>query len=96
MGDINLILSVLLYLFGIILLIVLIILGIRLIKLLDRADKLLDNIEAKVNSVNGLFMVASKFSEGLSTITDSLVFSITSSISKIFGRKNKNKEDHDE
>lgn len=94
MVDLSLILSVLLYTFGIILLIVLIILGIRLIKVIDRVDKLLDNVEAKVNSMNGLFMVASKFSEGLSTITDSLVFSVTSSISKIFGRKNKNKEDN--
>lgn len=94
MVDLSLVLSVLLYTFGIILLIVLIILGIRLIKVIDRVDKLLDNVEAKINSMNGLFMVANKFSDSISAITENLVFSVVSSISRIFSRKNKNKEDN--
>ena len=96
MGELNIILSVLLYTFGIILLIVLIVLGIKVINIIDKADRILDNVEGKINSLNGLFMVVNKASDGLCTITENLVFSITNSISRIFGRKKERKEDNNE
>lgn len=93
MAELNLILSVLLYIFGIILLIVLTILGIRLIRVVDKAEKLLDNVETKVNSLNSLFLVANRFSDGLSDIVESVIFAISSSVSKIFGKNSKKGKD---
>lgn len=95
MADLNLILSVLLSLFGIILLIVLIILALRMIRLVDRADKFFDNMEAKVNSLDGLFMVMNRFSDGLSTITENLVFSVVNSIARVFSRNHKKEDNHE-
>ncbi len=89
MVDINLILSVLLYLAGIILLIVLTILGIKLIYLVDKADRVLDNVEGKVNSFNALFETIDKISLGLTTISENVVSAVTSTISRVFSKKNK-------
>jgi len=95
MVELNLILSVLLYIFGIILLIVLTILGIRLIRVVDKMEKILDNVEAKVNSFNSFFLIADRFGESLSNIMETVVYSVSNSISKIFGKKSKKRKDEE-
>ncbi len=87
-------LPVLLYTFGIILLIVLIILGIRLIQILDRCDKVIDNVEEKVNSLNGIFSVINKTSYGLSMISDKVISGVVGMISRIFNKKKDKEEDY--
>lgn len=87
-------LPVLLYTFGIILLIVLIILGIRLIQILDRCDKVIDNVEEKVNSLNGVFSVINKTSYGLSMISDKVISGVVGMISRIFNKKKDKEEDY--
>ena len=86
-------LPVLLYTFGIILLIVLIILGIRLIQILDRCDKVIDNVEEKVNSLNGIFVI-NKTSYGLSMISDKVISGVVGMISRIFNKKKDKEEDY--
>lgn len=95
MDFINFVLPVLLYIFGIILLIVLIILGIRLIQVLDRVDRVVDDVEHKVNSLNGLFTIIDRTTDGLALITDRFVSAATSAISGIF-KKRKKEEDINE
>ena len=93
MDFLNVLLPVLLYVFGIILLIVLIILGIRMIQLLDKVDRVIDNVEAKVNSFNGFFEVLDKTGYGISLIGDKIVTIFTELISKIFNKNKKEEED---
>ena len=50
-------LPIVVYILLIILLIVGIILGIRLLNAMDKVDEVLDNMQRKVNSLNGLFSV---------------------------------------
>ena len=92
MEFLNIILPVLLYIFGIILLIVLIILGIRMIQILDKVDRVVDNVEQKVNSLNGLFSIVDKATDGISMVTEKVVTFATNAISKIFKRKNKEED----
>ena len=87
-------LPVVLYTFGIILLIVLIILGIRLIQILDRCDKVIDNVEEKVNSLNGIFSVINKTSYGLSMISDKVISGVVGMVSRIFNKKKDKEEDY--
>ncbi len=94
MTELNTILSVLLYLFGIILLIVLIILGIRSLAILEKADRVLDNIEKKVNSLDNLFLIMDRTSRSLTTITDKVSLSVINLISRIFSKRKKNKEEN--
>ena len=73
------------------LLVVLIILGVRLIQILDRAEKVIDNVEEKVNSLNGLFYVIDKTTSSIDLISTKVVSSIVNLISKIFGKDNEEK-----
>ena len=87
-----------LYIVAIVLLVVLIIIGLKAIKLLDKLDGLADNVEDKINSVNGAISVIKSASDGIASITDTFVYNASSAISKLFG-KNKNnykEEDFDE
>ena len=88
-------LPILLYLAGIVLLVVLIILVIKLIKVVDKVDGVVDNVEGKINSFNGALAVMNKAADGLASISDSVIFGITTAISRIFnkGKKNNNEED---
>ena len=94
MDVLDVLLPVLLYIFGIILLIVLIILGIRLIQILNKCEKVIDNVEEKINSFNDVFTVINKLSYGLSMVSDKLISSITNMVSKIFNRKKDKEEDY--
>lgn len=94
MEILNAILPVLLYIFGIILLIVLIILGIRMIQVLDKVDRIVDNVEEKVNSVNGFFEMLDKTSYGISMFGDKIINLVSGAISKIFNKNKKDEEDY--
>lgn len=86
------VLPIFLYFFGIILMIVLIYLGIRIIQIVDKLDRVLDNVEDKVNSLNGLFNVINKATSSIDLISTKIVTSITDNISKLFKKKMKKEE----
>lgn len=86
-------LPVVIYVLLIILLIVGIILGIRLIGAMDRVDNVLDNIEKKVNSLNGLFNVIDFTTDKISAFTDRIVDTFTGLISRIGRKKKESNED---
>ncbi len=86
------VLPVLLYFLGSILIIVLIILVIKLIKTIDRANQLLDDVEAKVQSLNGLFHVIDGISSTMSTVGNRIVDGVTGIISSFVQKRKKKKE----
>lgn len=91
MTDLATILPIILYIFGIILMIVLIIIGLRILQIFDRTEKILDNVEIKLKSLDGLFCVIDKTSSSIDLISTKVVSGIVNLISKLFG-KEKNKE----
>jgi len=88
-------LLVLLYVLGSILLVVLIILGVKLINTMNRINFVVDDINKKVTSLNGLFSVIDMATDKLSFLSDRMVDSITYLIKKIFKHKS-GKEDENE
>jgi len=92
MDALMVILPVTLYILGIILLIVLIVLGIKLIETIDRANVVLDDIEKKTKSLNGVFHMIDTVTDTLSYVSDSLVEGIVSGISRLFSKKEKRKK----
>lgn len=98
MDALMFLLSVTLYVLGIVLLIVLIVLGVKLIGTIDRANVVLDDIEKKTSSLNGVFKVIDTCTDTLFYLSDTLVEGIVSTISKFFPKrekKNKKKEIND-
>ncbi len=90
--TLDVILPVLLYTFGIILLIVLIVLGIRLIVMLEKVDRIVDNVEDKVNSLNGVFSLIDKTTDSIALFSDSIVNALAGVFHKLFGRRKKKRK----
>ena len=93
MEFLNILLPTLLYIFGIILLIVLIILGIRTIELLDKINKLTDDINDKVSSLDNLFSVIDRTTDGISLISEKIINSVSNLIINLVSRKRKGNEE---
>ncbi len=89
------ILSISLAILGMILIIVFIILGIKLIEMVNRMNRLLDNVEDKVNSLNGFFHIVDMATDKMAFLSDHVVSVVTGAIHKIFKRKKKEEEDYE-
>ena len=85
-------LPIVLYVLGSILLVVLIILGIKVINVLNKFDKTVDDINGKLESLNGLFSIVDFTTDKIATITDTFVDYVTSLIRKVFVRNKKEEE----
>ena len=83
-------LPIVIYILLIVLLIVAIILGIKSIKTMDKLDKVVDDVNDKVQSLNGLFSLIDFTTEKVVTITDK----ITDALGGVFGRFFKRKRRH--
>lgn len=83
------ILLIILLIFGIILLI-------KCIRIIDKAHALIQNVEDKVNSLNGLFSVVEMFNSKVALIADKVTSTIEDLITKIFNRKNKDEYDEED
>ena len=86
------VLLILLYVLGSILLVVLIILGIKLIVTMNKIEVVVDDINKKVTSLDGLFSIIDVTTDKLSLLSDRMVDGITVLIKRIFGHK-KRKDD---
>ena len=60
--------------------------------MLNRVDKVLEDVEGKVNSVNKAIATMSKAADGIANISDSVVFGVTTAISKILNKKRKEED----
>ena len=80
-------LPIVLYILGSILLLVLIILGIKLIITMNKIEDVVDDINGKVKSLNGLFSMIDYTTDKLALLSDRFVDTISSLIRKIFVRK---------
>lgn len=90
------VLPIILYSLGIVLIIVLIVLGIKLIHTIDKANLILEDVEKKSKSLNGVFNVIDGVTDTLSVLSDTLVTSITRVIGRIIPRKRKKEREENE
>lgn len=76
-------LPIVVYILLIILLIIGIVLGVRLINAMDKVDEVLNNVQKKVNSLNGLFSVIDFTTDKISAFSDRVVNTLSGFISRI-------------
>lgn len=81
------ILPAIIYILLIVLLIILIILGIKLIISVDKIDKLLNDVQTKISSFDGVFRLIDLTSEKLSMGVTFIVEWLIGLINKLFKRK---------
>lgn len=87
-------LPIILYVVAIVLLVVLIVLGIKLIKVVDKVDGIVVNVEDKLNTFNGALSVMKQAADGISSLSDTVVYTVTTAVSKLINKFTKNKEDY--
>ena len=76
-----------LYVLGSILLVVLIILGIKLIITMNKIEIVVDDINKKVKSLDGLFSIIDMTTDKLAMLSDKVVDTVTLFVKKVFRRK---------
>ena len=86
-------LQVLLYLAGIMILVVFSVVGIRLIKILDKTDAILDDVDAKIKSLDNLFNAIDKVGYGFNYLTTSIIKKANSIFPSVLRKKRKKRED---
>ena len=82
-----------LYILGIVLLIILIVLGIRLLRMMTKINNIIDDVDGKVKSLNGVFEIIDVATDRLSFVTDKVVDGISSFFMKLFKKRKGGKVD---
>lgn len=85
-------LPIVIYILLIIILIVGIILGIRFIVLLGKAQRVVDDVNEKVRSLDGLFHIIDTATDKVVFVTDKVIDAIMGFIAKIFIKPEQEKE----
>lgn len=90
------VLQVILYILGSILLIILIILGIKLIITMNKIENVVDDINVKVNKLNGIFTIIDLTTDKLALFSDKIIDGISAIVRKVFSRKKRKDDKIDE
>lgn len=93
MEFVNVFLPVLVYSLLSVLIVVLIVLGIRLLETVNRVNKLLDDVEKKIDSMNGLFNVMDFVTTKATVLTDTIASTIMGAVSNLVKKRKQKKED---
>ena len=70
-----------------------IILGIRSIQTLNKVDKVVDDVNDKVQSLNGFFNLVDFTTDKIVSITDKVVEGVSGLIGGVFRKRNKKEEE---
>lgn len=88
-------LPLVIYFLLIILLIIGIILGIRAIQTLNKVDRVVDDVNDKVQSLNGFFNIIDFTTDKIVSITDKVVEGISGLIGNVFKRRHTEKDEEE-
>ena len=91
--DLNSLLTVVLFIALIVLVIIFIVLGIKLIKTLKKVDEVIDDVNGKMNKVNGFFEIIDKTTDYASTIGDKIIGALSKFINSLILKKKGNDDD---
>lgn len=89
-------LPIILYILLIFLVIILIILGIKLIKTINKINNIIDDVNVKMDKVNGVFDLIDKTTDYAASISDKIIDGITSFLYLIFKKKKGKSDDNGE
>lgn len=90
------VLPIFIYILLIGLLIIAIIIGIKLIITMNKVEKIVDNVEGKINSLNGIFNIIDLASGKVSCIYEKIIDILSGTVDKLFfSKKNRRDEDYE-
>ena len=89
----NTYLPIIIYILLCILIILLIVICFKVIKALNKAQEIVDDVDKKVKSLNGIFSIMDIFADKISSITEVITDSIVLFIKKISKKRKLKKEE---
>lgn len=89
-------LQIVIYVLLIILIAVAIIIGIKLIGTINRVDALIDDVNAKVKTLDKVFEVIDMFNNKMSELGDTVIGFVSGGIRRLFRSRKKDNYDEDE
>ena len=89
------ILPIIIYILLIGLIIISIIIGIKLIMALNKIDKIIDDVDEKVSSLDGLFNVINSTTSKITSVYQNAYGFVSKLTNKLFIRKKRRKDDED-
>lgn len=92
MEALQLTLPIVIYFLLIILLIIGIVLGIKLITTMNKVDKIIDDVNEKLDSMSEVFNIIDFVTGKMSVISETIIGAITTAVSRIFKKFNKESE----
>ena len=96
MASLNSILPIVIYMLLVILLVVAIIIGIKIIFALNKIDALVDDVTAKVKTLDRVFKVIDFASDKVAALGESIITSVGSVFGKLFKKKVKEMEEEED
>jgi len=90
------VLPIILYILLSILIVVLIILIFKAMETLNKVDKTIEDVNAKMGKLNGVFSLVDRGADAISMLTDKIVGTVATGITSLFQKKIKDKENEDE
>ena len=92
----GMLLPMILYMLGITLLVVLIVIGIKFIKTMNKVEGIVEDVDQKVKSLNGVFHIIDTTTDKISSLTDKIVEFVTSFVINMFKKKYNNRKENEE
>ena len=89
-------LQIVIYVLLIILIAVAIVIGIKLIGTINRVDALIDDVNAKVKTLDRVFEVIDMFNNKMSELGDTVIGFVSGGIRRLFRNRKKDNYDEDE
>ena len=91
--NLNELLTLILFVLLIVLVIIFIALGIKLIRTLKKVDEVIDDVNGKMNKVNGVFEIIDRTTDYASSISDKIINALSNFVSVLFRKKKGNDDD---
>ena len=91
--NINELLTLVLFVALIVLVIIFMFVGIKLIGTLKKIDEVIDDVNGKMNKVNGVFDIIDKTTDYAATISDKIISTVSNFVNVLIRKKRGNDED---
>ena len=89
-------LPIIIYILLIVLIILLIVISVKVIKAMDTVQGIVDDVDDKVQSLNGFFHIIDTATDKIALISDRMIDIITGILHKVFKPKRKSKKKEEE
>ena len=96
MEGLGVVLPIIIYILLIVLIVILIVISLKVIAVMNRVDRIIENVDDKVNSLNGIFNVIDSASFKINNVYSKVISGISNTVDRVFFSNKESEEEEDE